>query len=159
MCMFLKSLFVLLYFFCWPLCCLLFFDIYGFWYPFGIYNLFFPLVLEVLGLYLIHLWKWLPFTSPCCSSFDFLCCVFVCFVCLCSVSCSQSCLYPWIVHSGLLFRFSLTFVGKSNNLNWHLGSFHGLLCLDNVKYTVQYVYNIQTYSITICISLVTVGCL
>ena len=61
-CMFCRSLFVLLFFFFWPLCCLFFFDIrilttplvsfghcvvcsssiYGFWLPpFGIYKLFF----------------------------------------------------------------------------------------------------------------------
>ena len=33
-----------------------------------------------------------------------------CFVCSRSVSCSEYCLCLWIVHSWLLFRFSLTFI-------------------------------------------------
>jgi hypothetical protein len=33
MCMFCRSLFVLLSFFLWPSCCLFFFDIYWFWLP------------------------------------------------------------------------------------------------------------------------------
>ena len=41
MCMFCRLLFVLLYFFFWPLCCLFFFDIRILIAPFGIFRLFF----------------------------------------------------------------------------------------------------------------------
>ena len=41
--------------------------------------------------------------------FSFLCCnVFLCFVFLRSVSCDQCCPCLWIVHSAVLFQFSLT---------------------------------------------------
>jgi hypothetical protein len=49
MCMFCISLFVLLYFFFWPLCCLFFFDIHRFWLPpFGIFKLFFTLAFRAI---------------------------------------------------------------------------------------------------------------
>ena len=40
MCLFCRPLFVLLYFFFWPLCCLFFFDLRMHNYPFGVFELF-----------------------------------------------------------------------------------------------------------------------
>jgi hypothetical protein len=68
-----------------------------------------------------------------------LCCVF-CFVCPRSVSYSQYCLFLWIFHSWLIFRFSLTFIRKMyKSQTW------------NYLHTLKVVVNICTFSQT-CLS-------
>ena len=71
--------------------------------------------------------------------FSFSCCVF-CFVCPRSVYYSQYCLFLWIFHSWLIFRFSLTFIRKMNkSQTW------------NYFHTLKVVVNICTFSQT-CLS-------
>ena len=78
MCMFCRSLFVLLYFFFWPLCCMLFFDIR---------ILITPSYLQTLpSMLLLHIFWNCSYSGIFCFSLYcnvFCCCVYVC-VCVCA---------------------------------------------------------------------------
>ena len=106
--MFCRSLFVLLYIFFWPLCCLFFFDI----------RILITPLASSKSSYKKH--ELIILSEIYDSQWYFVGYRVVYLLCACvvvrvlkkprTVSCAQCCTFLWIVHSSLPFRFALKFI-------------------------------------------------